>query len=497
MALSPGVASRLGGWPARASASLCAALALTLAPRPAGAQLDTVRRWLGLEHAQRPWTGDLDGMIERRRIRLLVVPSRTFYFVDRGTQRGIDYDLGQEIQKEINQKRGRKLLAVEVVYVPVRRDEILPALLQGKGDVAAANLTITPEREQWVDFSAPLVRDASEIVVTGPSSPQIRGVDDLAGQEVFVRLSSSYFQSLWHLNQAFGQRGLPPVRVRAAPEELEDEDLLEMVSAGLVGIAVVDDHKAEFWAQVLPKLVLHPDATVRSGVEIALAFRKQSPQLRAFLDDFSRRHGKGTLFGNQKFRQYLQNTQYVKDATSQEEYAKLLRMIQVFQKYGTQYDFDWLMLAAQGYQESRLDQKVKSRVGAVGVMQVMPSTGKEMGVGDIQQTEANIHAGTKYLRGVLDRYFADAELDGLNRQLFAFASYNAGPAKIAKLRKEAGKRGLDPNVWFNNVERVAAERVGQEPVRYVANIYKYYVAYRLVVDAQAERDQARETAKGS
>ena len=480
----------------RTAAVAVVGAALALVPTPARAQLDTVRRWLGFEHAQRTWMGDLDGMIERRQIRLLVVPSRTFYFVDRGTQRGIDYDLGQEIQKEIQQKTGRKLLAVEVIYVPVRRDEILPALIQGKGDVAAANLTITPERQQWVDFSAPLVRDASEIVVTGPSSPEIRSVDDLAGQEIFVRLSSSYFQSLWHLNQDFGRRGLPPVRVKAAPEELEDEDLLEMVGAGLVGIAVVDDHKAEFWAQVLPKLVLHPDVKLRSGVEIALAFRKQSPQLQAFLDDFSRRHGKGTLFGNQKFKQYLQSTQYVKDATSQEEYAKLLRMIQVFQKYGAQYDFDWLMLAAQGYQESRLDQKVKSRVGAVGVMQVMPSTGKEMGVGDIQQTEENIHAGTKYLRGVLDRYFADAEIDGLNRQLFAFASYNAGPAKIAKLRKEAQKRGLDPNVWFNNVERVAAERVGQEPVRYVANIYKYYVAYRLIVDAQAERSRARQEANG-
>jgi len=481
---------------ARAALGLAAAL-LLLAPAPAGAQLDTVRRWLGLEHAQRTWTGDLDGMIERRRIRLLVVPSRTFYFVDRGTQRGVDYDLGQELQKEVNKQRGRKLLAVEVVYVPVRRDELIPALIQGRGDIAAANLTITPEREQWIDFASPLLRDESEIVVTGPGSPEVHVVDDLAGQEIFVRLSSSYFQSLWHLNEDFGRRGLAPVRVKAAPEQLEDEDLLEMVSAGLVPIAVVDSHKAEFWAQVLPKLRLHPDMAVRADVEIALGFRKQSPKLEAFLDDFSKRHGKGTLFGNQKFKQYLQNTQYVKNATSQAEYAKLLRMLQLFQIYGAKYDFDWLMLAAQGYQESRLDQKVKSRVGAIGVMQVMPATGRELGVGDIGQTDANIHAGTKYLRGVLDRYFADAELDGLNRQLFAFASYNAGPAKVAKLRKEAEKRGLDPNVWFNNVELVAAERVGQEPVRYVANIYKYYVAYRLVVDAQAERERARATAQGS
>ena len=474
----------------------CLVVALSLAPLSAGAQLDTVRRWLGLEQAQREWTGDLDGMLERRQIRILVVPSRTFYFVDKGTQRGISYDLGQALEKEVNAKLGKKRLAVEVVYVPVRPDEIIPALFHGRGDVASANLTITPERQEWVDFSAPLWSDVSEIVVTGPGAPEFRSVDDLSGREVFVRLSSSYFQSLWALNLDFGRRGLPPLRVKSSPEGLEDEDILEMVSAGLVPFAVVDSHKAEFWAQVLPDLVLHPEVAVRRGAEIALAFRKQSPRLRELLDDFARRHGRGTLFGNQKFKQYLKSTKYVKNATTQEEYAKLLRMIQMFQKYGAQYDFDWLMLAAQGYQESRLDQSVKSRVGAVGVMQVMPSTGRELEVGDIRQTEANIHAGTKYLRYVLDRYFADAELDGLNRQLFAFASYNAGPAKVAKLRKEAEKRGLDPNVWFNNVELVAAERVGQEPVRYVANIYKYYVAYRLVADAQVERERAKRTMQG-
>jgi membrane-bound lytic murein transglycosylase MltF len=455
-----------------------------------------MRRWLGLESAQREWTGDLDGMLERRQLRILVVSSRTFYFVDKGTQRGISYDLGQALGKELNEKRGKKRLALDVIYVPVRPDELIPALLQGRGDVAAANLTITPERQEWVDFSAPLWSDVSEIVVTGPGAPEIRSVDDLSGREVFVRLSSSYFQSLWHLNEDFGRRGLPPLRVKPAPEGLEDEDVLEMVSAGLVPFAVVDSHKAAFWAEVLPSLVLHPEVAVRRDAEIALAFRKQSPQLQALLDDFARRHGKGTLFGNQKFKQYLKSTKYVKNSTTQEEYAKLLRTLHFFQKYGTQYDFDWLMLAAQGYQESRLDQNVKSRVGAIGVMQVMPATGKELEVGDIQQTEANIHAGTKYLRSVLDRYFADAELDGLNRQLFAFASYNAGPAKVRKLRAEAEKRGLDPNQWFNNVELVAAEKVGQEPVRYVANIYKYYVAYRLIADAQAERERAKQAATG-
>jgi membrane-bound lytic murein transglycosylase MltF len=153
------------------------------------------------------------------------------------------------------------------------------------------------------------------------------------------------------------------------------------------------------------------------------------------------------------------------------------------------------MLAAQGYQEPRLDQSVKSRVGAVGVMQPMPSTGKGMGGGDVRQVEPNIHAGAKHLRSLLDRDFQDAEMDGLNRQLFAFAGYNAGPAKLARLRKEAALRGLDPNVWFNQVELVVAEKIGQETVRYVSSIDRYYVAYKLVTDAQAERERAKRAAK--
>lgn len=477
---------------ARARLHVLLVFALAAAAPPARAQEAAPTR---IEHGiDERWSGDLDGMIERRRIRMLVVPSRTFYFVDKGQQRGLSYDQGRAFEDELDRKldKDKEHLRVEVVFVPVSREDLLPALIQGRGDLAVANLTITPERLQWVDFSAPLWTDVDEIVVTGPASPPVAGLDDLAGRELFLRLSSSYFQSVWQLNSWFANAGKPPVRVKPAPEQLEDEDLLEMVNAGLLPYAIVDDFKARFWAQVLPKLVLHPDVSVRSGGEIAWAFRKDSPQLKAAVDDFAARHGKGTLFGNSKFKEYLKSTKYVRDATSQAELAKFLRTLHFFQKYAAEYDFDWLMLAAQGYQESRLDQTVKSRVGAIGVMQVMPATGRELEVGDIRQTENNIHAGTKYMRQILDRHFADARFDELNRCLFAFAAYNAGPARVAGLRREAERRGLDPNRWFDNVERIAAEQIGQETVRYVGNIYKYYIAYQLVVEEQGERERAKQ-----
>jgi membrane-bound lytic murein transglycosylase MltF len=476
---------------AAASALAFLALAAPVFAEPPQAQPRQTQQKQGLEHGiAQVWSGDLPGMLERRQVRMLVVPSRTFYFVDKGQQRGLSYDAGKAFEDELNKQLGKKKLRVDVVFVPVSQDDLLPALIQGRGDIAAANLTITPERQVWVDFSEPLWTGVDEIVVTGPASPEIRSTLDLGGHEIFVRLSSSYFQSLWALNQRLGPLGRPPVKVKAAPEALADEDILEMLNAGLIPFAVVDDHKAAFWAQVLPEIRPHPELALRSGGETAWAFRKNSPQLKARLDDFARRHGRGTAFGNQKFQEYLKSLKYVKNASSQKELAKLLQTIHYFQKYADRYDFDWLMLAAQGYQESRLDQNVKSSVGAIGVMQVMPATGAELKVGDIRQTEPNIHAGTKYLRTLLDRYFADASFDPLNRCLFAFAAYNAGPARVAGLRKQAAARGLDPDVWFNHVELIAAEKVGQEPVRYVSNIFKYYVAYQLVVEQQAARDQA-------
>ena len=441
---------------------------------------------------ERTFTGDLDQMIAKRRIRVLVAYNKTLYFVDRGRPRGGTYDLGEAFEEDLNRRLGTGHLRVDVIYIPVSRDKLIPGLVEGRGDIAASNLTITDERRQQVDFSDPIYTGVDEIVVTGPASPPIGSAQDLAGQEVFVRKSSSYYESLLRLNAELEQAGKPPVRLKLAPETLEDEDLLEMVNAGLVRFVVVDSHKAEFWAQIFPKIRPHPDAAVRTGGEIAWAFRKNSPKLRAVVDPFLATHKKGTSFGNQIFNRYLRSAKYVRNSLAPQEFEKYQRTVELFRKYGDRYGFDALMLTAQGYQESQLDNQRRSRVGAVGVMQVLPTTGREMQVGDIRQLDPNIHAGTKYLRFMADRYFKDAPMAPLDRMLFAFASYNAGPAKIARLRKEAKEMGLDPNVWFNNVEQVAANRIGRETVQYVSNIYKYYVAYRLLEDERQERERARQ-----
>ena len=340
------------------------------------------------------------------------------------------------------------------------RDKLLPDLRHGLADIAVGNLTVTEERLKVVDFVAPDEKIVNvEIVVTGPASSALGSVDELSDKTVHVRKASSYYESLSTLNVRLRQAGKPEVKLVFVPDALEDEDMLEMVNAGLLEVIVVDDWKAKMWAQVLPKIRVHDEIVVRPGTKKGWAIRKDSPELAAALNDFYASWAKKRGVIPYRQIQYMKTIKALDSAAAKKDQERFQALIALFEKYGQQYNFDPLMLAAQGYQESTLDQNKKSHVGAVGVMQLMPATGKELQVGDIHVTEANIHAGAKYMDKLMTQYFQDAHFDEQNRSLFAFASYNAGPANIGKMRKEAAKRGLDPDVWFNNVETVTAEKI--------------------------------------
>jgi membrane-bound lytic murein transglycosylase MltF len=438
------------------------------------------------------WTGDLDGMLERRAIRALVPYSKTFYFLDGGTQRGIAYDYMKAFEDDLNARRKTGNLRVHVVFIPTTRDKMLEQLNGGRGDVAVVDATILTEGLALADYTTPIATGIKEIVVTGPASPPIANLDDLAGKTVYVRLKSSRELHLRALSDHLVARGLKPIDVQLAASELEPEDMLEMVNAGLLPAVVVNRYYGDFWKQVFTDIVVREDLVISDDNDVGFGMRKDSPQLKAELDAFLAKHRKGTEFGNVTLQKYLKSTKWVKNAASEAERAKFRDLAGLFRKYSDEYGVDWVLMAAQGYQESRLDQTVKSPVGAIGVMQVMPATAKEMNVGDATVTENNIRAGIKYIRFVMDQYYKDEPMDQKNKMLFAFASYNAGPARVRGLRKEAEARGLDPNVWFNNVEYVAAEKIGRETVTYVSNIYKYYIAYSLV----NEQAEARKQAKG-
>jgi membrane-bound lytic murein transglycosylase MltF len=441
-------------------------------------------------------TGDLDQMAKRRMIRVGTTFNRTFYFVDNGIQRGAAYELGQALEGQLNRKlQTRNATKISVVFVPMPRDLLAGALTEGKVDCVVAQVIIRPELQAIVDFTNPVRTNVSEVVVTGPGAPAIASVDDLSGKDVHARKDSSAWQSLVALNADLKAKGRPPVAIREVPGNLEDDDLLEMANAGLIRMVVVHDYLAEFWKKVFTNLTVHDEVKVRTGASLAVAIRKNSPLLAAELNAFLARNGLGTALGNVIEKRYLVSTTFARQATSEAARKKFRELAGFFQRYGEQYQVDYLLMAAQGYQESGLDQDVKSRVGAVGIMQVMPATGKELEVGDISKTEPNIHAGVKYMRFMVDRYFKDEPMDDLDKWLFAFASYNAGPGRVRQLRKEAEKRGLDPNVWFGNVEQIASERIGRETVTYVSNIYKYYVAYRLMADDRVRRAEAKKAVR--
>jgi membrane-bound lytic murein transglycosylase MltF len=457
-----------------------------------GGPVKSVPAWYDTIISQR-WTGDLDEMVKRRTIRALVVYSLSGYFVDKGTQRGASYEALVGFEEDLNKQLKTKNLRVNVVFIPVKLDDLIPALMDGRGDIAAAFITVTPARDKLIDFSDPLVAPINEVVVSGPTSPDLATLDDLSGKEVFVHKSSSYYEHLQTLNAGLKKAGKPPVKILPASESLQIEDLLQMLNAGLVQFVIADDIKAKLWQQVLPDIKVRPDLVVNSGGAYAWMVREKSPQLLQAINAFIKRHPNSDAGRGEVLRKYLKSTKFIKNSTSPQELQKFDATIELFRKYSGQYSFDTLLMIAQGYQESRLDQQVHSRVGALGVMQVMPDTGRAMGVGNIVDVDPNIHAGVKYIASIRDRYFAGLPMDDLNKTLFSFAAYNAGPNRILSLRGIAEKRGLNPNVWFDNVELIAAEKIGRETVTYVRNIFKYYIAYRLLLDRKTEHDEALKT----
>lgn len=442
-----------------------------------------------------PRTGDLDVMMEERIIRVGVPYSRTLFFVEHGRQRGVAVELAREFERWLNQRerRNRNLRGrpITVAIVPVSRGELLPALREGRIDVAGGNLTATPERRAVADFvTSPSVRPVNEIIVTGPGAPPLESLEDLAGMTLHSRPSTSYWSSLTRLSARFEAEGRPPINLVELPDALEDEDKLEMVNEGVLQVAIVDDWLARAWSRALPGITLRDDLVVAGGERTGWAIRKDSPQLLALLEEFEREAVRPVSLVPVLRNQFASRLGRYSNNVGSADRDRFNQMIGLFRQYGAQYRLDPLLLAALGYQESQLRQSARSPVGAIGVMQLMPATGRSMQVGDITRLEPNIHAGARYLDRLMTVYFQGADFDEMNRTLFAFAAYNAGPTRMQQMRRLAGERGLDPDVWFDNVELVVAERIGLETTTYVRNILKYFVAYQLIEQTRATRREA-------
>ena len=434
--------------------------------------------------------GDLDSMIARRYIRVLVPYSKTYYYIEGMKTYGLAYDLLNLFEQELNRQLKFNPAKVRVIFIPVSREQIVPLLTSGHADMIASGFTITSERKALIDFSSPTVTGIKDIVVGGPSAPSIKSIADLAGKQIYVRENSSYQSSLNRLNESLQKNGLKPVQIEFTGPYLEAEDILEMVNEGLIPFTVISEDLGKLWNSVYTDLKVYSKIAVDSNVSYGWAFRKNSPKLKAAVNKFIPQIRKGSMVGNMLYDKYLKNKMRLKNSQSKEALADLNHFRSMFIKYGDKYSLDWLLLSAQAFQESQLKQETVSHAGAVGVMQVLPRTAASppISIPNVRNPENNIHAGVKYMRYLIDNYFFNEQIDSLNMHLMALAAYNCGPGNMRKLRRESKEHGLNENVWFNNVEIMAARHIGRETVQYVSNIYRYYWSYQALQHFKDSRE---------
>ncbi|AZL86872.1 MULTISPECIES: lytic transglycosylase F [Aliivibrio] len=436
---------------------------------------------------QTPYVGDLKVLEKKGTIRVLVSADLGFYYIEKGQPKGIIAEFLHHFELHLRKNN----INVNVQVIPIPRDDLFNALESGFGDLAVANLTITPQRLKSVDFSDPVISNSKEWLVGSKSAPAITSFEDLSGKEVWVRPSSSYFESLQRINKQLSAQDIPPISVQFLEENLQDYELMEMLNQDILPITVIDSHKSQLWTKVMKNITIYEDLPIRTNANIGWAMRQNSPQLKSAVNKYVRTIRQGSFLGNVIYKKYLDNTKWLKKALNPETVTQFKSLAVLFEQYADKYEFDWLMISAQAYQESKFNNRLVSHMGAVGIMQVLPQTAKEpyINIKKFRQLEHNIHAGVKYMSFVHKRYFLKPEITEENQMYFSLAAYNAGPANVRKMRRMAVKHGYNPNVWFNNVEIMAQKYVSKEPVHYVANISRYYVIYKQIYKLQAHREQ--------
>ena len=211
---------------------------------------------------------DLPGLLEKKYIRVLTTMNRTNFFLDGLNPHGFEYSLMKQYEKKLNKGKSRRNLRTVIDFIPVPRDRLLEDLNNGYGDIAAAGITITPQRKLQVDFTNPYLSDISEILVTHKDAAPINNRDEMSGKEVFIRKSSSYYESIMIINNVFKLKNKEPVKIIEADENLESEDILEMVNSGAIGMTICDSHIAETWSKVLPDIRIHKDIIFRKEIEL-------------------------------------------------------------------------------------------------------------------------------------------------------------------------------------------------------------------------------------
>jgi membrane-bound lytic murein transglycosylase F len=425
-------------------------------------------------HAQKFSTGDLAEMKKRGSIRMLTRNNAVSYFLYKGTQQGFDYELMKMFAKE----NGLRL----DVIVPPEASDLIPWLLEGRGDVIAAQMSITDARKEKIAFSEPYVF-VDEVLIQKAGEAPITDAAQLSGKSVHVRASSSYRETLTKV---------AGVNIVPAPEDKETEQLIGMVGRGEIPMTLADSTIAA--VELAYRSDVQATLKLKTETPIGYGARKDSKELLAALDAFVKKNYRGLEYNVLK-KQYFENKRVIDTAHTADARATghISPYDDIIKKRSQEYGLDWRLMASQAYQESRFDPQAKSWVGAKGLFQVMPATGKEMGFNDLENPEEGTHAGVKYMSRLIAQF--EPDLPFKQRVRFALAAYNAGKGHVDDARRLAKDMNLNPDKWFGNVEKAmlllqdpkVAKKArhgycrGEEPVKYVSEIQSRYDNYLTVV----------------
>ena len=444
--------------------ALCCLLGLL--PLPASARLaGPPEGWSASESVR-----DLTAIRASGQLRVLVNQSRHSSGVVRGESIGVEYHRLRALEQYLN-RTARDGREVHLRLIPLPKEELLAALLRGEGDLVAPGELLALRRDMPVRASAPIQRDVPLVVVSRQGNRRYQRVEQLAGHSLALPVGSAARGALQRLNAGLKA----PIVADWQDPTLAVEDVLEMVQAGILPMTAVELPIAERWAKVMPKLRIDRHLRLAQKGDLSWYTRRGASSLSASIDQFLREY-RAPEDADRVFQRVYRRSYKVRQPLGRAERQRLERVRPSLMRHAKAQSLDWLLLAALALKESTLNPDARGSGGARGLLQVTPAAARSVGVGNAASLDGNVQAGAKYLAMLRRRYFASSQLNERERMAFVLAAYNLGPQRIQGLRAEARRRGLDPNRWFFQVERVAAERLGLGVVSYVGSVNKYHLA---------------------
>lgn len=437
--------------------------------------LPAAARVAGPPEVLQPTTArDLASIRSGGELRVLVNQSRNSSGEVKGQSIGVEYHRLRAFEQYLNRSTGDGR-GIKLKIIPKAKDQLLGALQRGEGDLVAPGELLTV-RGSNVRASTSILAKVPLIVVSRQGDRRYQNLQQMAGRSIAVPAGSVVGEALRQINRDLVASKRPPIIVEWVDPSLAVEDVLEMVQAGIFALTAVEQPIAERWAKVMPRLRLEPQLVLAKDGDLRWFVRRDAPALGAAVDRFLKSY-RSPADQDAAFQRVYRRLYRVHYPLGRAERNRLDRLRPVLQRHARQEHFDWLTLAALAFKESTLNPAARGAGGATGLMQITPAAARSVGVENIGVLDNNVQASARYLAMIRRNYFNSAQLNERERMAFVLAGYNLGPQRVQSMRAEARRRGLNPNQWFFQVERIAMEQVGMGVVSYVSSVNKYYLAY--------------------